>query len=119
MGEILLEQGAIDEEQLRTALALQQNRSTPIGKLLIEAGATDGLTVARALARQAKLPFVDLSGKVPPERLTSLLDGNVAWEHLCIPVTEQGDGLVVAVCDPNQAVIVDTLQFLMDRSVSL
>ncbi len=119
LGEILLEQGAISEDQLRAALAQQQNRSVLIGQLLVEAGATDQTTVARALAKQARLPFVDLAGRRPPERLTELLDGAVAWEHEVLPVAEKGETLVVAVCDPAKAVVLDTLRFLLDREVSM
>ncbi|RMH02769.1 MAG: type II/IV secretion system protein [Planctomycetota bacterium] len=119
LGEILLAQGAISEEQLRAALARQQNRSVPLGRLLVEAGAVDEETVARALARQARLPFVDLAGRRPPERLTGLLDPGVAWEHEVLPVAEKDDVLIVAVADPAKAVILDTLRFLLDREVTL
>jgi len=119
LGDLLLAQGAINEDQLRAALAQQQNRSLPLGELLIEQGATDGETVARALARQSRLPFVNIAGKVPPARITDRLDSNVAWEHECLPVAEKDGGLVVAVCDPGKVVIVDTLNFILDCEVSL
>ncbi|MBC8328447.1 MAG: type II/IV secretion system protein [Planctomycetes bacterium] len=119
LGEILLEQGAITEDQLRAALAQQQNRSVLIGQLLVEAGATDEATVARALAKQARLPFVDLAARRPPARLTDLLDASLAWEHEVLPVAEKDDRLIVAVCDPAKAVVLDTLRFLLDREVSM
>ncbi len=119
LGDILLEQGAITEEQLRAALAQQQNRSVPLGRLLVEQGATDETTVARALAKQARLPFVDLAGRRPPARLAELLDSGVAWEHEVLPVAEKGETLVVAVGDPAKAVVLDTLRFLLDREVSM
>lgn len=119
LGEILLEQGSIGEEQLRAALATQQNRSIPLGQALIEQGATDELTVTRALAKQARMPFVDLAGKRPPSRLTELLDGQVAWEQEAVPVAERGEELVVAIGDPARVVVSDTLRFLLDRPVAM
>lgn len=119
IGEILLEQGAISEDQLRAALAQQQNRSVLLGELLVESGATDESTVARALAKQARLPFVDLGGRRPPDRLTGLLDPAVAWEHEVLPVVEKDGSLIVAVCDPAKAVVLDTLRFLLDREVGM
>lgn len=117
LGEILLEQGAITEDQLRAALALQQNRSILIGQALIQQGAVDQLTVTRALAKQARLPFVDLAGKRPPEHLTALLDAGVAWEQEVIPVADKDDSLLVAVADPAKIVVSDTLKFLLDREI--
>lgn len=119
LGDILLAQAAITEEQLRAALAQQQNRSISLGALLVEQGATDDETVARALARQARLPFVNVSGRVPPARVTDLLDAAVAWEHECLPVAEKDGSLVIAVGDPGKVVIVDTLKFILDCEVSL
>jgi type II secretory ATPase GspE/PulE/Tfp pilus assembly ATPase PilB-like protein len=119
LGEILIASRAITEEQLRSALALQNQRTVLLGQALIEQGATDETTVFRALAKQARLPFVDLSERTPPARLTDLLDGKAAWELDAIPVAEKEGDLVVAVADPQKVVVVDTLQFLLDRSIVL
>lgn len=119
LGEILLAQGAVTEEALRTALAGQKTRSRPLGIILIEQGACDELTVHRALAKQARLPFVDLEGKTPPARLTERLAANSAWELEALPVAEKGGRVIVAVSDPEKAVISDTLGFLLDAPVAL
>ena len=119
LGEILLAQGAVTEEALRTALAGQKTRSRPLGAILIEQGACDELTIHRALAKQARLPFVDLDGKTPPSRLTERLAGNSAWELEALPVAEKDGRVIVAVTDPEKAVISDTLGFLLDAPVAL
>jgi len=72
LGEILTASGAVTEEQLREALAVQNNRSLPLGRILVEQGAADEATVWRALAKQARLPFVDLEGRTPPGRIAGL-----------------------------------------------
>ncbi|MFQ5750125.1 MAG: hypothetical protein ACE5H3_11820, partial [Planctomycetota bacterium] len=119
LGEILLQQGAINEDQLREALALIENRSLPLSRALVSTGAADERTVTRALARQAHLPFVDLEGKTPPGRLAELLDSVVAWEQEALPVSEKNGALVVAVSDPARVMVADTLHFLLDRPVSV
>jgi len=117
LGEFLVAQGVISQEQLREALARQQTRSLTLARILVEQGAADGSTVARAQARLARLPFVDLAGKTPPPRVTELLDARVAWEQEVLPVAEKGDRLVVAVTDPARVAVADTLRFLLDREV--
>jgi len=119
LGEILIASKAITEDQLRAALALQNQRTVLIGQALIEQGATDETTVFRALAKQAVLPFVDVSERTPPDRLTGLLDAKAAWELEALPVAEKDGKLVIAVADPQKAVVVDTLNFLLDREVLL
>ncbi len=119
LGELLIASGAISEEQLRSALALQNQRTVLLGQALIEQGAADESTIFRALAKQARLPFVDLSERTPPGRLTDLLDGKAAWELEAIPVAEKDGQLVVAVADPQKVVVIDTLQFLLDRGIVL
>lgn len=119
LGEVLVSQGAITEEQLRVALALQKNRSISLGQALVEQGATDEATVARALAAQSRLPFVDLAERLPPARLTALLHGDLAWEQEVLPVAERNGALVVAVGDPARVVVADTLRFLLDREIAV
>lgn len=118
LGEILIAAKAITEEQLRAALATQEQRTILLGQALIEQGALDELTLSRALAKQGRLPFVDLAERTPPGRLTDLLDGKTAWELQTIPVAEKEGQLVLAVGDPQQTVVVDTLQFLLDREIA-
>ena len=119
LGEILQAQGAITEEALREALAAQKTRSRPLGLILIEQGHCDEVTVHRALAKQSRLPFVDLEGKTPPGHLTERLVGNSAWELEAIPVAEKEGRVIVAVGDPEKAVITDTLGFLLDAPIAL
>ena len=119
LGELLLAQGAITDEALREALAAQKTRNRPLGLILIEQRACDEVTVHRALAKQARLPFVDLEGKTPPARLTERLSGNSAWELEAIPVAEKEGRVIVAVGDPEKAVVSDTLGFLLDAPVAL
>ncbi len=119
LGEILVSQGAITEEQLRAARAVVKQRAVPLAKVLMDQRAADEATIGRAQAKLARLPFVDLEGRTPPQRLTERLDASAAWELEAMPVAEKDESLVVAVADPEKAVIVDTLHFLLDRPVTL
>jgi type IV pilus assembly protein PilB len=119
IGEMLLESGAVNEEQLREALAVQKQRSVLMGEQLIAQGACDEVTVYRALAKQANMAFVDLVDRTPAERITSLLATQAAYELTALPVAEKDGVLLVAISDPRQAVAVDTLNFLLDREIRL
>jgi type IV pilus assembly protein PilB len=119
LGEILVSQGAITEEQLRAARAVVKQRSQPLARVLLDQNAADEATISRAQAKLARMPFVDLEGRTPPARLTEKLDATAAWELEALPVAEKDGALIVAVSDPEKAVIVDTLQFLLDQPITL
>ena len=115
IGELLLDGGSITEEQLREALAVQKQRSILLGDQLITQDSCDEQTVYRALAKQASMPFVDLSERTPASHLCELLDSKAAWELNALPVAEREDELLIAISDPRQVVVVDTLNFLLDK----
>jgi type IV pilus assembly protein PilB len=119
IGEMLLESGAINEDQLREALAVQEQRSVLLGEQLISQGACDETTVFRALAKQSGMAFVDLDGRTPAAHLTSWLASQAAYELTALPVAEKDEILLVAISDPRQAVAADTLNFLLDREIRL
>jgi hypothetical protein len=52
IGQILLEQEAITEADLEAALAEQERSGRRLGEILIEAGRTSWLAIARAMAEQ-------------------------------------------------------------------
>ncbi len=116
--ELLERDGAVPADLLRAARAAAEQRSVPLERALVDLGA-DEAVVWRALARTSRLPFVDLAGRRPSERLTSLLAPEAAWEMAAIPVATKGEAVVVAVASPEKAVLADTLQFLLDRPVTL
>lgn len=119
LGDLLLAQGAITDEQLRAARTAATQRSVPIARALAEQGAADEATIGRAVAKLARMPFVDLAGRTPPQRLSERLAATAAWELEAMPVAEKDGSLIVAVADPEKAVVADTLRFLLDQPVAL
>jgi len=59
LGELLLDSGAINHEQLDTALARQDAQKLPIGQLLVKLGFVTDDTMRLALSSQLGVPFVD------------------------------------------------------------
>jgi hypothetical protein len=62
IGQILLEKEAITEEHLEAALAEQERTGRRLGEILIEAGHTSWLAIARAMAEQV----LDIQAPEPP-----------------------------------------------------
>lgn len=113
IGEILLQSGAIDEDQLRRARARQREAAETIEEALVALGASDEATVYRAVAKAAGLPFVDLSKGRVGEAVTERVPAEFAQEQGLMPVMERAGKLIVAIDDPMKRIVLDQLQFLM------
>ncbi|MHC4846748.1 MAG: GspE/PulE family protein [Planctomycetota bacterium] len=123
LGDLLAAQGLVDAQQIGKATALCKSRRIPLGEALVSLGFATEEQVWRALAKQQKLPFVDLAadvakgGRIKPA-VIELVPGEVAAEHGVLPVAVKGGKLILAVDDPLQTFSLDTLQFLLDRDLA-
>src|SRR5204862_5905786 len=61
LGEILVREGLITQEQLRKALLEQKNSGMRLGYTLVKLGFIEETEVSKMLARQYRMPAVDLS----------------------------------------------------------
>jgi len=117
LGEMLLEDGLIDEAGIERALRYQYENKVRFGEALIALGLVDELRVVKALARQADLPFVDLTkGRVRPEVL-AVIDKGVAEEYRVVPIKATRDVVFVAISDPMDVMNADNLSFLLGKEV--
>jgi len=118
LGEILLELGLVDEEQLTAALAEQS--SSPqrrLGAILVENGVTSEDVVARVLARQLGLPFVRLEGHVADQAATRTITGQLARTRECLPIAVSPTSLVLAMANPFNLIAIEEVELATGRRV--
>ena len=107
VGRILIEQQSLTTDQLTAALRHQSQSGGRMGDVLIRLGYCSDREVARSLAEQLGVPFVDLEDTPPHPSCVHMLPAKVALEYGVIPVRMQGDRLLVVARDPND-IRVDT-----------
>jgi type IV pilus assembly protein PilB len=100
LGSFLMEQEIITEDQLDTAMEHQSNTGGRLGQALIDLGFCTDADIARALADQLEIPFVDLEEDPPSADCIALLPREVALEYGILPIRMQGLRLLVAALDP-------------------
>ena len=105
LGTILTERGLIDPPRLSEALAEAQATGRRVGEVLLRKGWIYEQELARALAHQYGLEYVDLETACPNPRDAALLDPEVGQRCRAVPICLAGDELVVAVADPAPAVV--------------
>lgn len=108
IGEILLDMGATGPDEIEAALLEQSNRGIRIGQALIDAHAIRPVELARALALQADMDFLE---EIDVETMElGLLDDipiNYARSRKVLPLRREGNAVQVAVADPFDMVGVD------------
>jgi len=113
LGEILIEMEAATELEVKTALNKQMNDGDKrtIGQILIEMGTISAENVARALAEQFDMRYVDLETIDIPQSVMRLINEDLCRERKVIPVSLTGRMLTVAMANPLDLELVDTLRF--------
>lgn len=111
IGDLLLREGLIDHAQLRKALTDAQQHGTRVGFSLVKLGfiAEDDLT--RMLARQYRMPAVDLARVEVDPAILKTVPEELALKHLVLPLRRVGRTLTVAMANPTDPGLMDELKF--------
>jgi type IV pilus assembly protein PilB len=112
IGDLLMKEGLITKEQLDKALQEQRANGTRVGYNLIKLGFIQELELVKVLARQSKLPAVDLSKFEPDPKLIKLIPADLATKNLVLPLKRDGRTLTVAMADPTNFAVVEDLKFI-------
>jgi type IV pilus assembly protein PilB len=120
LGALLVRAGAITQEQLDDAVAVQAEAGLRLGELLIARGWLTQRALGVALAEQFGLEFLDLTEAELDERAAGMLPATVAREHSAFPVGyDDGGRLVVAISDPANAAGVTAIRAATNGDVRL
>lgn len=120
LGALLLRDGLITAEQLEEALLEKDITGARLGEILVARGWLDGTKLARMLAEQHGLEFLDLNADDVDREVVALLPEQYARRYQALPVHFVSDGLVlVAIADPTNVVASDDLRLALGRNVRL
>lgn len=120
VGELLVEAGVIDGDQLQSVLAHQRRWGGRVGQCVVALGFASEAQVVRALASRLDCPVADLSALRPGPELAAalaLVPPEVALHHKLIPIAVDASCLTVAMADPTNVVAADDLSFRVGRRV--
>ena len=86
LGEILMDEGVITEDQLNIALTEQKKVHEPLGKLLVNLGFATEAIMRAALGEALEQESVDLSRVVPDPDAIKMINSDTARKHKIIPL---------------------------------
>ena len=112
LGDLLIREGLITKEQLNKALQEQKNNGQRLGYNLVKMGFVQETEITKMLARQYRMPAVDLARFEVDPKICKLIPSDVALKHLVLPLKREGRTLTVAMADPTNLSVIDDLKFI-------
>ena len=117
LGEVLVEHGVMTDETLGDALAAQREHGGRLGEVLLDLGLVRPDQLLRALADQYGLEFLDLDHIDIDRTLAQMVPEPLARRHRALPVTRDGDFVVVAMANPSDVIALDDIRSIIRQPV--
>jgi MSHA biogenesis protein MshE len=109
LGEILVQQKLLSEEQLTAALADQKRSGRKLGRVFVENGYVTEEQIAGALARQLNIPYLNLKFfNINPE-VVRLLPETQARRFRALVLEDRRGSLLVGMSDPTDLFAYDEI----------
>lgn len=112
LGDALLQDGLVNEEQLQKALEIQKQSGKRLGAVLVEMGVVTENDIVTVLGKQLGIPYINLSNYLIDPATVRIIPENIARRHQLIPINKVGNKLTVAMVDPLNILAIDDIQFM-------
>jgi len=121
LGQILIAEGILSEDQLRIALLEQMKQNQPIGKLLVSLGFVTEATLRQALSESLGKQSIDLTHAVIDPQALKLVPRDLAKRYHLLPLDydRQSRRLTLAISDINDIVGLDRVRTLLDDGAEI
>ncbi len=119
MGERMVAQGLITNDQLNVALQEKKVTGKLLGEVLVDLGFIDEETLSAFLAQSSGFGVFDPKNTILDGEALTLIDKALAVKHQVLPVSLTADTAVVAMSDPYDVVAMDTLRRFLPKAVTI
>jgi type IV pilus assembly protein PilB len=110
LGDALVAKGVITGDQLSQARDVQRSAPGDIGRIIIDLGFADEKAVTEVRAETMGLPFVSLSTQRIDSAAVNSVPEHIARKHKVLPISKNGNKLIVAVVNPNDPFAVQDIK---------
>ncbi|MCC6697624.1 MAG: Flp pilus assembly complex ATPase component TadA [Candidatus Hydrogenedentes bacterium] len=117
LGDILVEQGIISPLELDEALQRQRLTGEMLGRVLFKMNLCEEQDIIDALGIQAGMERVDITKIKVPEEVLRKVPRDVANFYTVVPIREKDGKLIVAMADPLNLGVRDTIQQIVGMEV--
>lgn len=110
LGEMLIAEGLLSEEQLERALAEQRAHGGRIGMTLKDLGFVTEDDIIKVLGRQMGIEYVDLSSMIIDPEVIRMVPEILARRHSVVPLFKKENRLTLAMSDPLNVFAIDDVK---------
>ncbi len=119
LGERLLEQGVVTQQQLADAIRAQQVTGEELGSALLRLGFVQEDDLMRLLCEDAQIPYLSLVDQEPDADAARSIPEALARVHNAVPVAQEGGRLRVALGNPFDIGAVTALERVTGRPLNV
>src|SRR5438132_2823928 len=117
LGDLLVAEGLINQDQLQRALLAQKGTAEKLGSLLVRLNLVDEDKLVGVLCKQYGIPAVPLSQLDIDPDVLKLIPAQMARKYEIVPVERKGNVLTLAMADPTNVFALDDVTFLTNLQV--
>jgi type IV pilus assembly protein PilB len=117
LGEILVKESLITQDQLQKALEFQRQHGGKLGTCLSKLGFISDDDIMGVLSRQYGVPSINLKYYEIDPNVIKLIPQDTAARYQVIPLSRVGSTLTIAMTDPTNVFAMDDIKFMTGFNV--
>ena len=117
LGEILVKDSLISEEQLKQAIDYQKKNGGRLGTCLVKMGLVSDDDITAVLSRQYGIPSINLKFYEVDPAVIKLVPQETAVRYQIVPLSRVGSTLTIAMTDPTNVFAMDDIKFMTGFNV--
>ncbi len=118
IGDLLVAQQLITDEQLGIALGEQKNTGLKLGRQLVELGFVEENTLLSLLSKQLDIPFIELKNFRFDRDLVKSLPESIARRYRVMLLSEDADSVLLGMSDPTDIFSLDEIQKVVSKKIN-
>lgn len=111
LGEILIDQGLVSEDDVKRALKLQQDTNKRLGQCLVQLNLITEEKILEVLSAQLEIPQIKLANFNIEQAAVAAIPEEMARQHKVVPLYVRANAITVAMADPTNLRTLDFLKF--------
>jgi type IV pilus assembly protein PilB len=117
LGEILVRDSVISQDQLKQALDYQKKEGGRLGTCLVKLGIVSDEDITAVLSRQYGVPSINLKFYEVDPSVIKLIPQETAVRYQIVPLSRVGSTLTIAMTDPTNVFAMDDIKFMTGFNV--
>jgi type IV pilus assembly protein PilB len=117
LGEILFKAGLVEKQALINAIKTGKSSNKRLGQVLLELGLINEDTLAKAIAKQFGLKYVDLDEVTIPPDAAKIIPEDLIKRHNILPLSVNNGRLELIISDPMDLDMMDSVRLRLNKEL--